>query len=142
MTCSLSISVGASYVQKYFNEQTKQVAAVLTKTIHEEFIETLQNVPWLDEKSRAAAIVKVHNMHFNVAFPQELVDNEKLENYYRGLELQPDSLLQNIIQIHKFFHRRSINKLRLPVNKTDWETHSITTSVNAFYSFAENSIRK
>lgn len=95
----------------------------------------------MDEKSRAAAKVKANNMHFHVAFPHELVDDEKLEKYYHGLELQPYSLLHNLIQIHKFFEVRSINKLRQPVNKTDWETHSLTTSVNAFYSPPENSIR-
>lgn len=139
---SLTIPVGASYVRKYFDEETKQVAAMLTNTIYEEFIETLQNVPWMDEQSIAAAIVKANNMHFHIAFPQELVDDEKLEILYSGLELQPESLLHNLIQIQKFIEYRTINKLRQPVNKTDWEEHSIITTVNAYYNFLENSISK
>jgi len=36
----------------------------------------------------------------------------------------------------------SFNKLRLPVNKTDWVRHARPAVVNAFYSSLENSIRK
>lgn len=138
---SLSISAGASYVKKHFNEESKKAAAVVTKSIHEQFLGTLHTVPWMDEESRAAAIVKANKMYFHIGYSDELVDDKKLEEYYRNLELQPDSLIRSIVQIHKFFAFRSINKLRIPVNKTDWETHSKATSVNAFYSPAENSIR-
>lgn len=115
---------------------------MLTKTIHQEFIETLKTVPWMDENSRTAAIVKANQMDFHIAYPDELVDDNKLEEYYRDLELQPDSLIHSIGNIYKFFAIRSIRKLRQPVNKTNWETHSRATTVNAFYSLTENSIRK
>lgn len=138
---SLSISVGASYVKKYFNEDSKRAAAIVTKSIHEEFLKTLNTVPWMDEDSRMAAITKANNMQFHIAYPDELVDDNKLEEYYRGLELEPDSLLHSVVRIHKFLDIRATKELRKPVNKTDWETHSKATSVNAFYAPAENSIR-
>lgn len=142
LNCSLSTSVGALYVHKYFNEESKKGAASLVKSIHEEFLETLKNVPWMDETSRVAAIEKAHKMNYHIAYPDELVDNSKLEEYYHGLELETDSLLQNVLRIRKFNSDHAISKLRLPVNKTDWETHSFPTVVNAFYSLLENSIRK
>jgi neprilysin len=36
----------------------------------------------------------------------------------------------------------SFNRLRLPVNKTDWITHGRPAVVNAYYSSIENSIRE
>lgn len=113
----------------------------MTKSIHEEFLKTLNSVPWMDEDSRMAAIIKANNMQFHIAYPDELVDDNKLEEYYQDLELQPDSLLQSVVRIHRFFNIHSVRKFRKPVNKTDWETHSRATSVNAFYAPAENSIR-
>lgn len=116
-------------------------ATILAKTIQDQFIETLRTVPWMDAESRSAAIIKANRMLLHIAYPDELVDTNKLEEYYRGLELTPDSLIQSLVQLHKFFEKRAINKLRKPINKIDWETHSKATQVNAFYSPTENSIR-
>lgn len=95
----------------------------------------------MEDESRTAAIEKANKMFFHVAYPDELIDDKKLDEHYRGLELQPDSLIGSMVRMHKFFEARAIRKLRLPVNKTDWETHSKATMVNAFYSLPENSIR-
>lgn len=139
---SLSISVAGSYVRKYFKGDTKAAATTLAKTIQDQFIETLHTIPWMDDESRAAAIVKANRMLLHIAYADELVDTNKLEEYYRGLELSPaDSLMHSLVQLHKFYDQRAIRKLRKPVNKVDWETHSKATQVNAFYSPTQNSIQ-
>lgn len=95
----------------------------------------------MDEKTRAAAIAKANAMHFHIAHPDELVDNDKLDSFYNDLELESDSLLSNVLRIRQFNNKHLINQLRKPINKTDWETHSMILAVNAFYSHTENSIR-
>lgn len=139
---SLPIATGAIYVRKYFNSDTKKAVTQLVHSIHEELLNTLQTVSWMDEKTRAAAIAKALAMHFHIAYADELIDDNKLQAHYNGLELNADSLLQNIMAIRKFRNQHSIDQLRKPINKTDWETHSMITAVNAFYSHTENSIRK
>lgn len=136
------ISVGATYVRKYFNEDTKKAATILVHSIHEEFLNILQNVSWMDEETKAAAIEKAHTVDYHIAYPDELTDNNKLEEYYDGLELDPNSYFQSILNIRKFNRDDSIDDLRKPVNKTDWENHSLPAIVNAFYSLLENSVRK
>lgn len=138
---SLSISVAASYARQYFKSETKVAATELAKTIHNHFIETLKKISWMDDESRSAAIVKANRMMLHIAYADELVDTNKLIEYYRDLELVPDSLMHSIVKLNKFFEKRSINKLRRTVDKLDWETHSRATLVNAFYSATENSIR-
>lgn len=139
---SLPISVGALYVRKYFNEESKNAAVELVNTIREEYIKILQSVSWMDEGTRAAAIEKAQSMTSHIAYPDELTDNNKLEEYYDGLELAPNTLLKNVLRIRTFKDNLIIQKLRKPVNKTDWETHTMPTTVNAAYSPLENSIRK
>lgn len=139
---SLSISVGALYIRKYFNEDSKQAANSLVRNIHDEFLRTLKTVPWMDEASRAVAIEKANKIDYHIAYPSELVDNKKLEEYYNSLELETDSLLHNVLRIRNFKTEHVISKLRKPVNKTDWEAHSMPSVVNAFYSLLENSVRK
>lgn len=96
----------------------------------------------MDEDTRKEAIEKAHKMDYHIAYPNELVDNNKLEEYYHDLELVTNSLFNNVQRVRIFKRNNLIRKLRLPVNKTDWETHSIPFIVNAFYSLLENSIRK
>lgn len=138
---SLPIATGAIYVRKYFHTDSKEAVTQLTNSIHEELLTTLHKVSWMDEKTRAAAIAKANAMHFHIAHPDELVDDKKLEEYYNGLELQSSSLFHSLLRIRQFNNKHLINLLRKPINKTDWETHSMILAVNAFYSHTENSIR-
>lgn len=139
--CSLPISVGALYVRKYFDEESKKAAIDLVTNIREEYVKILQEVSWMDEVTRLAAIEKAKSMTSHIAFPDELIDNNKLEEYYRDLELQPDSLLKNVLRVRTFNDKHAITRLRKPVNKTDWESHTMPATVNAAYSPLENSIQ-
>lgn len=47
----------------------------------------------------------------------------------------------SLLNLTKFGTDYSFSKLREPVNKTDWITHSRPAVVNAFYNSLENSIR-
>lgn len=138
---SLPISVGALYVRKYFDEESKKAAIDLVTNIREEFVKILQEVSWMDEITRMAAIEKAKSMTSHIAFPDELIDNNKLEEYYRGLDVQPDSLLKNVLRVRTFNDKHAIARLRKPVNKTDWESHTMPATVNAAYSPLENSIQ-
>lgn len=139
---SLPISVGALYVRKYFDEESKKAAVDLVNNIQEEYVNILRKVSWMDDGTRAEAIEKAKSMTSHIAYPDELIDNNKLEEYYQGLELEPDSLLQNVLRVRTFKDVHLIKKLRQPVNKTDWEAHTMPATVNAAYSPLENSIRE
>lgn len=127
-------------MRKYFNSDTKAAVSQLVHSVHEELLNTLQTVSWMDEKTRAAAIAKALAMHFHIAYADELIDDNKLQTYYNELELHSDSLLHSLMEIKKFQNQHLVNQLRESINKTDWETHSMITAVNAFYSHVENSI--
>lgn len=110
--------------------------------VRDEFINILNEVSWMDAATRDAAIEKAKSMTSHIAYPDELTDNIKLEEYYSGLELEPNTLLENVLRVRTFKDNHLIQKLRKPVNKTDWETHTMPATVNAAYSPLENSIRK
>lgn len=134
--------MGALYVQKYFNEKSRKAAIDLVENIRHEFIDILQNVTWMDEKTRSEAIKKAKLLETHIGYPNELNDIKKLEDFYKDLEIEPDDLLLNTLRIEVFDTDRAFNKLRKAVNKTDWEAHSTPSSVGAYYSSPENSISK
>lgn len=139
---SLSISVGALYVRKHFREDSKRAALEMVSGIRREFEKILHEVPWMDDATREAALNKVKSMSTHIGYPDEIMDNKKLEEYYNSLEIDPNDYLKSVLSMNVFGTDYAFNKLRKPVNKTDWVTHARPAIVNAFYSSIENSIRE
>ena len=96
----------------------------------------------MDEKTRQSALEKAASMSNHIACPDELLDDNKLEEFYKGLELSSDNYLGSILNLTLFGAEYAFTKLRKPVNKTDWVSHGRPAVVNAFYSSIENSISK
>lgn len=132
--------MGALYVRKYFSENSRHAAIALFNDIRNTFIDVLNEVTWMDENTRNEAIKKAKALTAHIGYPDELAENDKLEEYYRELEIEPDNLLLNTLRLEVFDLDNLFNKLRKTVNKTDWETHSIPSTVGAYYSSGENSI--
>lgn len=110
--------------------------------IRHEFINIIKKLSWMDDSTKEAAIKKAEGLVTHIGYPSELADNIKLEEYYAPLDVESDNLLFNSLRLRKFSVDFAYNRLRLPVNKTDWITHSRPAVVNAFYSPLENSIRE
>ncbi|XP_076162840.1 M13 family metallopeptidase neprilysin 2 isoform X2 [Ptiloglossa arizonensis] len=138
---SLTISVGAMYVRKYFKENAKKNAVEMVADIRDEFTKILKKVDWMDEDTRKSALSKAASMSSHIAYPDELLDDSKLEEFYKKLELTTDNYLEGILNLTLFGVEYSFSKLRKPVNKSDWINHGRPAIVNAFYSSIENSIQ-
>lgn len=115
---SLPVSVGALYVRKYFNEDSRREALELVNYIREEFINVLHQVSWMDDKTRGEAIKKAKLITNHVGYPNELADNNKLEEFFKDLDMEPDNLLLNTLRLNVFSIDLRFNKLREAVNKT------------------------
>ncbi|XP_055296410.1 neprilysin-2-like isoform X2 [Sitodiplosis mosellana] len=140
-TSTLSPAVGALYVRKYFNDKTKGHAEEIVENIRSSFIEMLHKVTWMDEKTKNAAIDKATKLTAHIAYPKELTNNTKLEEYYSSLEMKDDEYLMNALRLNKFKAEYALRELYDPVNKNDWLAHATPAMTNAFYSALENSIQ-
>lgn len=141
-TGSLSTGAGALYVRKYFKKESKAAALEMVNAIKVEFEGILKTVPWMDDTTRSAALSKVKTMVTHIGYPDELMDDKKLIDFYKTVKVDEEKYLESILSINIFGTDRAFKKLYEPVNKTDWITHSKPAVVNAFYSSIENSIRK
>lgn len=137
------MSTAATYIRKYFNKESKDEAFQLAKNIQKEFIEMLENAPWMDEQSREKAIEKANTMALNIGYPDEMDNDQKLEEYYRDLELQQNSLLHSVLSIRKFSRNKKIHEFRNSILKNDWRDIAVlAANVDAYYHPAMNSISK
>ncbi|XP_049945688.1 neprilysin-2 isoform X2 [Schistocerca serialis cubense] len=137
----LSLSVGSIYVRKYFKEEAKKAALEMVDDIRQEFLHILQEVDWMDEGTRKKGLEKAKSMAVHIAYPDELLDDNKLDQFYEKLDVSPTLYLESVLNLTKFGTNYSFSRLRQPVNKTEWITHGRPAIVNAFYSSIENSIQ-
>ena len=98
-------------------------------------------VDWMDELTKAKAREKAASIVEHIGYPSELMDVQKLEDLYAGLDLNSTHYLGNALNMTVFGTNYAFSKLREKVNKTDWVHHGRPAVVNAFYSPLENSIQ-
>lgn len=115
----------------------------MVKNIRIEFEQTLKEVSWMDEKTRTEALRKLNAMQTLIGYPDELMDDSKLNKYHEDLNITvTNTFFENMLYIQKFFSDFEFRRLRQLFNKTDWVDHSKPADVNAYYSGIENNIRK
>lgn len=99
-------------------------------------------ISWMDEDTKKAALEKLANVSPQIAYPNELKDDEKLNNFYKDLEIVPDNYLKSKLNIKLFHKNYYLKQYHKPINRTDWVTNGNSAVVNAFYSPQQNSISK
>lgn len=77
--------MGALYIRKYFNEGSKANALEMVADIRKQFRRTLAEVDWMDATTRRAAIDKADAMAAHIAYPNEMLDDSKLTEFYSGV---------------------------------------------------------
>lgn len=135
------MAVGALYIRRYYNQEDKHAANDLVANVRREFINILHGVTWMDEPTKNLALEKAKLITSHVGYPDELLDDKKVDEHYKLLELEPDNLFVNTLRLSQFNTNFFFGRLHKPVNKTDWVTHAKPAVVNAAYSPLENSIR-
>ncbi|KAI5630567.1 VLP3p-3, transcript variant X1 [Venturia canescens] len=133
--------VGAMYVKKYFDERSKKNAAEMVMDMRKRFTNILKTLDWMDETTRTEALNKATAMQSHIAYPDELLDDDKLENFYAKLELSGNHYFESVLKVTLFNTEYTLSQLRKPINKTEWLSHGSAAVVNAFYSAVKNSIQ-
>lgn len=73
------------YVRKYFNRESKNQVQSILNNVKAEFRERLTEVDWMDPENRKSAVEKLDAMHVNTAYPDELLDDAKLDEVYENV---------------------------------------------------------
>ncbi|XP_026818159.1 neprilysin-2-like [Rhopalosiphum maidis] len=136
-----SLAIGSLYVRRFFDENIKKNALEMVNGIREEMYKILSSNDWMDDETRKNALDKANSMTSHIAYPDELLDDCKLNAFYKNLEINEKDFYTSILNLTRFATDYNFSRLRQPVNKSDWVTHSKTAIINAFYSYDENSIQ-
>lgn len=115
----------------------------MVNQIRAQFERILKNIDWMDEKTRVVALKKLKNMDSHVGYPEELLNEDKINEYMEDLmDVDIELFYEACFKMLKCGVEKSNADLRKPVNKTEWTEIANSAFINAHYYANKNSIRK
>ncbi|KAL1918106.1 uncharacterized protein VTP21DRAFT_3372 [Calcarisporiella thermophila] len=127
-------SLGRYYVLHTLTNDSKlQVAEILT-SLRDTFKESLPNITWLDESTRAKATKKIDHLVQTVGHPTapDTLKPSSIQKFYEGLEFNQTNFLANILQSKKWHYIKKLAKLGESQDISNWEP-TLPHIVNAFH---------
>jgi putative endopeptidase len=128
---SMGDALGHAYVQKYFNPKAKKIALSMMKNIMKAFESDLQKSDWLDEKTKHAALKKLHLMKVRVGYPDQW-------RSYDELIINKLSFLNNVLSTSEFNKKWELGKIGHKTNPNEYLKTPQT--IDASYIPTTNSI--
>uniref|UniRef100_A0A8C5UBX8 endothelin-converting enzyme 1 n=1 Tax=Malurus cyaneus samueli TaxID=2593467 RepID=A0A8C5UBX8_9PASS len=130
---TLGFALGSLFVKATFDRDSKAIAEEMISEIRAAFEVSLDQLDWMDEKTRQAAKEKADAIYDMIGFPDFILDNKELDDVYDG-----DSFFQNMLNFYNFSAKVMADQLRKPPNRDQWSMTPQT--VNAYYLPTKNGI--
>jgi len=136
----MGMALSNVYVKHHFDPESKKQAVTLVDYLLKEFQKILKNIDWMDKQTQKRAIEKVEAFKTYIGYPDQLLNDSLINEYYEKLSVNPDEYYKNVFTYNKFITDKSYNKLRELNDKEDWKKHALSATVNAFNYLDDNSI--
>uniref|UniRef100_A0A8D3D477 Membrane metallo-endopeptidase-like 1 n=1 Tax=Scophthalmus maximus TaxID=52904 RepID=A0A8D3D477_SCOMX len=137
---SMENAVGALYVRETFAGESKRMVSDLIRKIQKAYVETLEELSWMDTPSKEKAREKAMAIKEHIGYPDHILQESdlKLDQEYSHLNFSEEHYFENILENLKSEAQKSLKKLREPVDPDLWIIGAAV--VNAFYSPNRNQI--
>ncbi|KAM9688766.1 membrane metallo-endopeptidase-like 1 isoform 1-T1 [Trichechus inunguis] len=137
---NMESAVGSLYIKEAFPRDSKKLVRELIDKVRAVFVETLDELRWMDKESKNKAQEKAVSIREQIGYPDYILEerNQQLEEEYSNLNFSEDLYFENSLQNLKSGAQRSLKKLRETVDPNLWIIGAAV--VNAFYSPNRNQI--
>lgn len=142
---SLPFAIGAAYVDKYLKADTKASVLEMLNNIKAEFTAMLSDAKWIDESTREKLLNKLKSLVPLIADPDDGFNQSAINQFYESVKIDKSKYLRTLFQLRII---DADNKFRQTYTSTalessnNWLKYLPPTSVAAFYSTSDNTIRK
>jgi putative endopeptidase len=119
------------YIQKYFTAADKERISQMVDNIQSSFGERIQQLDWMSDSTKQKALNKLHAIVKKIAYPDHWKD-------YSSIHITRDDLLSNIRETSNYRHKKDIEKIGKPVDRTEWQITAST--IDAYYEPTQNNI--
>lgn len=123
--------LGQLYVKKHFNDTAKQRMDELVNNLQKAFEKRINNLDWMSAETKTKAITKLNTFMKKIGYP------DKWENY-DDVTIDKSTFFANVISVRAHNHKKMMDKIGKPVDKTEWGMSPPT--VNAYYNPSNNEI--
>ncbi|KAG5316370.1 ECE1 enzyme, partial [Acromyrmex insinuator] len=136
----MGMAVSWMFVDPTFHENKVNKVQEMLEDIREAFGSLVAKTDWMDQSTKTATLKKSQKMEYEIGFPTWLFNEEKLNEYYEGIDLSETRYLANMVQIVQVQLNNTWTNLHDEniFNESYWATDP--TDVNAFHTFQLNHI--
>jgi len=127
----LGEAVGKVYVERHFPPAHKERMETLVAHLVEAYRESISQLDWMGEETRAKALAKLDAFTPKIGYPAHWRD-------YSALEVSADDLLGNVRRAYAFEQDRELAKIGKPIDRDEW--FMTPQTVNAYYNPGMNEI--
>ena len=127
----LGDALGQLYVAKFFPPEAKKRMDKLVDNLLVSYEQRIRHASWMGDSTKEKALEKLHAITRKIGYPKKWDD-------YKGISIQPNTYLANLINTRQYAYNKMIDKLGKPVDKDIWIMTPPT--VNAYYSPVRNEI--
>ncbi|CAG2114187.1 unnamed protein product, partial [Medioppia subpectinata] len=119
-------------------QQVCHLALEMFGNVVKEFKRSLIANKWMGNETLVHALQKLDKMRLLVGYPDELLNETYITDYYRTLWTNATDYFGNNVRLSKWYLDLGFGKLRLPVDQYDWKELSGVAVVNAYYHQLKN----
>ncbi|XP_067950670.1 neprilysin-like isoform X2 [Watersipora subatra] len=136
----MGMATGRLFVNSHFKEEAKSSALGMIAHVRGAFNDLLEDVTWMNDKTRKVAKEKAAAMHENIGYPDWIHNDTRINSEYQGLlgHIDPTKYFENHLNALKYTTVFSITDYAKPLPKHEWGTDPAV--VNAYYEGTENQI--
>jgi len=128
---ALGEAIGQEYVARHFPPEAKAQMDAMVKNIIAAMDTRLQNLTWMDPKTRDAARIKLSRFTAKIGYPDKWID-------YSALNVVRGDPLGNLRRAFAFDFDRDLAKIGKPIDRSEWGMTPMT--VNAYANPTWNEI--
>ncbi|XP_028391096.1 endothelin-converting enzyme 1-like [Dendronephthya gigantea] len=126
------------YVERKFSEDSRNKAFQIFAEIRREFVDSLKNETWMDERTKMAAAEKARAINFLVGYSDETNRIQEINTAFEKLKVNKTNFFETFLNQRRFGVEKDLRKLLHPVNENSFD--KLTSHANAYYSRYENKI--
>ncbi len=128
---NLGFALGKLYVAENFPPEAKARADQMVRNLIAALREDLATLSWMGPETRKAALAKLEAFTPKIGYPDKWRD-------YSSYKVERGAHAVNVLNGALYEHRRDMDKIGKPVDRTEWGMTPPT--VNAYYSASRNEI--
>jgi putative endopeptidase len=127
----LGEALGQLYVNRYFNEDSKNRVLALVNNLQKSFENRINHLDWMSDSTKQKAKEKLYAITKKIGYPDKWRD-------YSKVRVDRTKFFENLVILKQYEYLFQLAKLNRPVDRSEWGTTPAT--VTAYYNPPYNEI--